>query len=47
MKKILALFFTLSISTAPVFAWGFGSDCPYSKDKVNQEKSEQVEESDN
>ncbi len=34
--------------SAPVLAWGWGGDgdCPYSKDKANQEKTEQVDESD-
>ena len=37
---------TLSLSTSPVLALGFsGGDCPYSKDKTNQEKTEQVDES--
>ncbi len=46
MKKILPLVFALSIGAAPVLAWG-GGDCPFSKDKSNQEtKTEQVEESD-
>ena len=47
VKKILSLAFALSIGSVPVFAWGEG-DCPYSKDKSNQEnKTEQIEESDN
>ncbi len=49
MKKILSLVLALStITTAPVLAWGWGNDgdCPYSKDKANEEKTEQVEESD-
>ena len=48
MKKVLPVVFALSIISGPVLAWGWGSDgdCPYSKDKVNQEKKEQVEESD-
>ncbi len=49
MKKVLPLMFVFSIVTSPVLAWGWGSDgdCPYSKDKANQEKTEQVEESNN
>ena len=48
MKKILLLVFALSLVTRPVLAWGWGGDsnCPYSKDKLNEEKTEQVEESD-
>ncbi len=48
MKKVLPVVFTLSVISAPVLAWGWGGDgdCPYSKEKGNQEKSEQVEESD-
>ena len=48
MKKILPAVFALSMISAPVFAWGWGGDgdCPYSKDKANQEKNEQVDESD-
>ncbi len=36
------------MATGPVFAWGWGGDgnCPYSKDKVNQEKTEKAEQSD-
>ena len=46
MKKIFPLVFALSISAGPVLAWR-GGDCPFSKDKSNQEtKTEQVEESD-
>ena len=45
MKKVLPLVFALSISAGPVFAWG-GEDCPFSKDKSNQEtQTDQVEES--
>ncbi len=46
MKKILPLAFAFSIMTGPVLAWGWGGDgdCPYSKGKANQEKTEQVEE---
>ena len=48
MKEILTLLFALSISTGSVFAWGWSGDgdCPNSKDKLNQDKTEQVEESD-
>ena len=48
MKTILLLVFALSLGTRPVLAWSWGGDsnCPFSKDKVNQEKTEQVEESD-
>ena len=48
MKKILPFVFALSLVTRPVLAWGWGGDgnCPYSKNKVNQEKTEKVEESD-
>ena len=48
MKKVLPLVFALSISVGPVLAWGSGGegDCPFSKNKSNQEaKTEQVEES--
>ena len=48
MKKFLPLVFALSISAGPALAWGWGGegDCPFSKDKSNQEtKTEQVEES--
>ena len=47
MKKILPIVFALSMISAPVLAWGWGSDgnCPHSKDKESQEKTEQVEES--
>ncbi len=49
VKKVLPLFFALTMSVGPVFAWGWGGegDCPFSKDKSNEEiKTEQVEESD-
>ena len=48
MKKILPAVFALSIISAPVLAWSWGGDgnCPHSKEKANQEKTEQVEESD-
>ncbi len=48
MKKILPLVFALSISSGSALAWGWGGegDCPFSKEKSNQErKTEQVEES--
>ena len=34
--------------SSPVFAWGWGvdGDCPYSKEKVNEEKTKQVEQLD-
>ena len=48
VKKFLPLVFALSIINGPVFAWGWGgdADCPYSKDKANHERTEQLEESD-
>ncbi len=49
MKNVLPLFFALTMSVGPVFAWEWGGegDCPFSKDKSNEEiKTEQVEESD-
>ena len=48
VKKILPVVFALSMISTPVLAWGWGGngDCPYSKDKANQEKTEQVDESD-
>ena len=48
MRKILPLVFVLSLVTMPVLAWGWGGEgnCPYSKDKINQEKTEEVEGSD-
>ena len=48
VKKVLPLVFALSISAGPVLAWGWGGegDCPFSKNKSNQQaKTEQVEES--
>ena len=47
MKKIIPLLFFLSIISGPVLAWGWGGDgnCPYSKDKVDKENTEQVEQS--
>ncbi len=45
LKKILPLFFILSISASPVLAWGNG-DCSYSKKRVSQETtSENMEKS--
>ena len=48
MKKTLLAVFALSIISAPLLAWGWGGegDCPYSKGKASQEKTEQVDESD-
>ena len=46
MRKILPVVFALSIIPVPSWGWGSNGDCPYSKDKVNQEKMEQVEDSD-
>ena len=48
MRRIFPLVFALSLVASPVLAWGWGGDgnCPYSKDKANQERNEQVEESD-
>ena len=48
MRKVLPLVFALLLVTKPVLAWDWGGDsnCPYSENKVNQEKIEQVEESD-
>ena len=48
MKKVLLLVFALLIGSGPVFAWGWSEegDCPFSKNKSNQEaKTEQLEES--
>ena len=45
MKRIFSLLFALSISSSPVFAWGWG-DCPHSQKGVDQEaKSEKAEQS--
>ncbi len=38
MKKVVPFVFALTISAAPVLAWG-GGDCPYSKKGGNQEVS--------
>ncbi len=48
MNKILSLVFLLLMASGPAFAWGWGGDgdCPFSKDKANQENPEKVEESD-
>ncbi len=48
MKKIFTLAFLLTFASGPVLAWGWGgdADCPYSKEKASQTKTEQVEESD-
>ncbi len=49
VKRVLPLFFALSISAGPALAWGWGGEggCSYSKDKSNQEtKTEKVEQSD-
>ncbi len=49
VKKIIPLFFALSVIGGSSLAWGWGEEggCPYSKDKTNQDtKTEQVEETD-
>ncbi len=47
MNKILSCALVFSVGAAPALAWGWGDgECPYSKEKTSQEKSEQVEESD-
>ncbi len=49
VKKIIPLFFALSVIAGPSLAWGWGGEggCPYSKDKTNQDtKTEQVVETD-
>tara|TARA_B100001250_G_C19133569_1_gene500708 strand:+ start:221 stop:370 length:150 start_codon:yes stop_codon:yes gene_type:complete len=48
VKKIFPLVVALFLSTSPAFSWGWegDGDCPFSKDKDNQEKTEQVEKSD-
>ena len=44
LKNIIPLLLLLSISSAPVFAWG-GGDCPFSRKGANQDSStEKVEE---
>ena len=47
MNKILSLVFTLSVTVAPVLAWGEGG-CPLSnKNKASQDETvEQVDSSD-
>ena len=46
MKKIISLFFALSVFGSPSLAWGWGEGGCY-KDKSNQDtKTEQVEETD-
>ena len=43
MKKVLILAFAISISSGSALAWSWG-DCPHSKNKVNQEgTNEKVE----
>ena len=49
VKKFISFVFSLSVIGSPSLAWGWGGegDCPYSKDKTNQDaKTEQVEETD-
>ncbi|WP_320663913.1 hypothetical protein [Prochlorococcus sp. MIT 1223] len=49
MKKVLPVVLALSMIPVPVLSWGWGGadgDCPYSKNKANQEKTEQVDEPD-
>ena len=48
VKKVIPLFFALSVIASPSLAWGWGEGgCSYSKDKTNQEtKTEQVKETD-
>ena len=48
VKKVIPLFFALSVIAGPSLAWGWGEGgCSYSKDKTNQEtKTEQVKETD-
>ena len=47
MKKFFSILFVFFIGTGPTLAWGWSGngDCPFSKDKGNQETKEQVEES--
>ncbi len=47
MQKILPVLFSLSMISAPALALGWGDDgnCPSYKNKVSQEQTEQVEES--
>ena len=49
VKKLISLFFALSVMGSPSLAWGWGGEggCSYSKDKTNQDsKTKQVEETD-
>ena len=48
VKKVIPLFFALSVIAGPSLAWGWGEGgCSYSKDKKNQEtKTEHVKETD-
>ncbi len=48
MKKLISLFFALSVIGSPTLAWGWGEGgCSGSKDKTNQEtKTEQIKETD-
>ena len=48
VKKVISLFFVLSVIGSPSLPWGWGEGgCSGSKDKANQEtKTEQVEEID-
>ncbi|WP_269623473.1 hypothetical protein [Prochlorococcus marinus] len=48
MKFFFTLVLALSISTAPLLAWGWGGDgdCPHSKENAKEQKTEQVEDSD-
>ncbi|WP_269625089.1 hypothetical protein [Prochlorococcus marinus] len=48
MKKVISLFFALSVIGSPSLAWGWGEGgCSGSKDKTNQEtKTEQAKETD-
>ena len=49
MKKVISLFFALSVVGSSSLAWGWGGEggCPHSKDKTNQDtKTEQIEETD-
>ena len=46
MNKILPLVFTLSFTTAPVFAWGEGECSLFNKNKASQDETvEQVDTS--
>tara|TARA_Y100001968_G_C18771020_1_gene442203 strand:+ start:106 stop:255 length:150 start_codon:yes stop_codon:yes gene_type:complete len=48
VKKLISLFFALSVIGSPTLAWGWGEGgCSGSKDKTNQEtKTEQIKETD-